>query len=76
MGFFSNGLKNEFETAMVNEPSVFEPLKVYCNVIKYCGRSVLANSVAQNKTPHYGEWVPFMGSNSVIFMPFLIRINS
>ena len=31
MGFCSNGLKNEFETAMVNEPSVFEPLKFYCN---------------------------------------------
>ena len=30
MGFFSKGLKNEFETAMVNEPSVFEPLKFYC----------------------------------------------
>ena len=30
MGFCSNGLKNEFETAMVNEPSVFEPLKFYC----------------------------------------------
>ena len=30
MGFFSKGLKNEFETAMVNEPSAFEPLKVYC----------------------------------------------
>ena len=28
-GFFSKGLKNEFETAMVNEPSVFEPLKFY-----------------------------------------------
>ena len=27
---FSSGLKNEFETAMVNEPSVFEPLKFYC----------------------------------------------
>ena len=26
----SKGLKNEFETAMVNEPSVFEPLKFYC----------------------------------------------
>ena len=30
MGFFPKGLKNEFETAVVNEPSVFEPLKVYC----------------------------------------------
>ena len=27
---FSKGLKNKFETAVVNEPSVFEPLKVYC----------------------------------------------
>ena len=30
MGFCSKGLKNEFETAMVNEPFVFEPLKFYC----------------------------------------------
>ena len=29
-GFFSKGIKNEFETAVVNEPSVFEPLKFYC----------------------------------------------
>ena len=29
-GFFSLGLKNEFETAVVNEPSVFEPSKFYC----------------------------------------------
>ena len=27
---FSKGLKNKFETAVVNEPSVFEPLKFYC----------------------------------------------
>ena len=27
---FSKGHKDEFETAMVNEPSVFEPLKFYC----------------------------------------------
>ena len=30
---FSKGLKNEFETAVVNEPSVFEPLMFYCIVI-------------------------------------------
>ena len=30
IGFFSKRLKNEFETTVVNEPSVFEPLKVYC----------------------------------------------
>ena len=30
MGFFSKRLKNEFETTVVNEPLVFEPLKAYC----------------------------------------------
>ena len=30
IGYFPKGLKNEFETAVVNEPSLFEPLKVYC----------------------------------------------
>ena len=29
-GNFSKGLRNEFETAVVNEPSEFEPLKFYC----------------------------------------------
>ena len=29
MGFVSRP-KNEFDTAVVNEPSVFEPLKFYC----------------------------------------------
>ena len=33
MGFFSKGLKNVFETAAVNESSVFETLKVYCNIL-------------------------------------------
>ena len=28
--FFPKGLKKEFKTAMVNKPSVFEPLKFYC----------------------------------------------
>ena len=28
--FLSQGLKNEFEIAMVNEPSVFGPLEFYC----------------------------------------------
>ena len=29
--FFFKGLKNEFELAVVNEASEFEPLKFYCN---------------------------------------------
>ena len=42
MGFLSKGLKNEFETAVVNEPSVFEPLKFYCinDLVKYCMQHV------------------------------------
>ena len=32
MGFFPEGLKNQFETAVVNEPSVFEPLKFFCTM--------------------------------------------
>ena len=34
-GMFSQGLKNEFETAMVNEPSVFEPLKFCCTILHH-----------------------------------------
>ena len=34
VGFFSKGFKDEFETAVVNEPSVFEPLKFYCIKIR------------------------------------------
>ena len=30
MEFCSEGLKKEFETAVVNKPTVFEPLKFYC----------------------------------------------
>ena len=30
VGIFPHRLDNELETAMVNEPSVFEPLKFYC----------------------------------------------
>ena len=30
IGLCSKGLKNEVETAVVNEPSVFEQLKFYC----------------------------------------------
>ena len=47
MGFFSKGLRNEFETVVVNEPSVFEPLKFY---------------VTPNKH-YLGEWVYFQRQN-------------
>ena len=38
--FFSKGLKNEFETAVVNEPSVFEPLKFYCIKLGKLGKNL------------------------------------
>ena len=45
---FSKGLKN-VETAVVNEPSVFEPLKFYCNyfplIDKSSSRSILGGNV-------------------------------
>ena len=42
--FFSRRLKNEFETAMVIEPSVFEPLKFYCIAeTKYFGKYFIHN---------------------------------
>ena len=34
MRCFSEGLKNEFETAVVNETSVFEPSKFYCTRVR------------------------------------------
>ena len=32
---FSKGLKNELETAVANEPSVFEPMKFYCIMLNF-----------------------------------------
>ena len=49
MGFYSNRLKNEFERAVVSEPSVFEPLKFYrilrrmrCLILVYTVYSVVS----------------------------------
>ena len=43
MGFCFKRLKNEFETAVVNEPSVFERLNFYCN--SFCARLTLMGGV-------------------------------
>ena len=32
-GICFKGPENEFETAVVNEPSVFEPLKFHCTIL-------------------------------------------
>ena len=41
-GICSKGPKNEFKTAVENEPSVFEPLKFYCIFI-YISPPVISN---------------------------------
>ena len=40
MGFFFEGLKNVIERAVVKEPSVFEPLKFYCNKFLNCTEEI------------------------------------
>ena len=46
---FSKGLKDEFEIAMVNEQSVFKPLKFYCiygtKIWCLCMKSVLSHFI-------------------------------
>ena len=34
-GILTKGLKNEFETAVVNKPSVFDPLRFYCISVRH-----------------------------------------
>ena len=63
-GISSKGPKNEFETAVVNKPSVFEPLKFYCTCTCFTVR------VKVNK--HTSR-----GSNSTFFpfSPLNIGVN-
>ena len=54
MGFFSKGLKNEFETDVVNEPSVFEPFKFHCipndsNISINCSATDYSSSETSSK---------------------------
>ena len=48
MGFCSKGLKNEFETTVVNEPSVFEPLKFYCSCKPVTVNIIRINTIKAN----------------------------
>ena len=41
MGFVPRDSKTEFETAVVNEPSVFEPLKFYCTCMYHYHTSAI-----------------------------------
>ena len=45
------GPKNEFDIAVVNEPSVFEPLKFYCIYI--------ITVVTWSKASYHVEWIDY-----------------
>ena len=51
---FSKGLKNEFETAVVNEPSMFKPLKFYC--ICFLEKQVLPLTLFHSERPNMEFW--------------------
>ena len=63
MGFFSKGLKSEFETAVVSEPSVNEPLKFSC----------INNLRKKNTSPRllYGK---IFGKQFIACLLFMIQI--
>ena len=66
LGFFSKGLNNEFETAMVNEPSVFERLKFYCSLTnKYenIKRHYRTREYYEKKIEKYMPFYSYMHAN-------------
>ena len=82
-GKFSKELKNEFERAVVNEPSVFEPLKFYCVfklLVVACSNGIfILYSITCTLLPHIFlsecMFQPFFGinytRNMIIFLSFL-----
>ena len=53
MRFLSKGLKNEFETAVLNEPSGLQPVNFYCSL-----RNVEFLFVCQFVTRHRADVCP------------------
>ena len=65
--FFSKGLKKEFEIAVVNEPSVFEPLKFYCSLLLQC------SDVSKRCRQNGKQGRPFLLNPALrIFMVYLV----
>ena len=73
MGFFSKGLKNEFETTVVNEPSVFEPLKFYCkyNILERAIKTKQYNNLCCGNYQESPQ-----ENNSAIFFNLSVRVIS
>ena len=68
----SKGPKNEFETAVVNEPSVFEPLKFYYNIyslyrrVNICGK-LSRLCVLENYICCFSDWTKIAPACPVSF---------
>ena len=69
MGFFSKGLKNEFETAVVNEPPVFEPLKFYCSLNK------MIQLLVRIRSP-FKQFGVSVGSETFRYLKIIKKINN
>ena len=54
-GICPKGLKNEFEPAVVNEPSVLEPLKFYC-IREWSGDAIVLGKFPVPGRPTYLEY--------------------
>ena len=63
---FFKGLKDEFETAVVNESSVFEPVKFYCIFI--CTKKNIS-AIAAMHDSHSTVW------SKSVFRPVLVRFG-
>ena len=73
-GMFSKGLKNEFQTAMVNKPSVFEPLKFYCTMEKLTSPTSPYTLAHTDKMSHrhiIGHHTPYFNTVNVHLLTLL-----
>ena len=57
LGFFPKGLKNKLEIAVVNEPSVFQPLKIYCIYRNYANHNRSSSPPFHNDTKHLHDFI-------------------
>ena len=74
---FSKGFKNEIESAVVNEPSVFDQLNIYCIIIissLFSRKSFYASSVRMRAKccfiKPYNLSLPLCTKHSLVLKPF------
>ena len=72
---FTKDLKNEFQIAMVNEPSVFKPLKVYCSLLRLGSIfSLLTEDYFAHKelAPTGEQTMPFQDGSDIFLLPVYV----